>query len=159
MKIAVVFYSYDGNCAFAAQRINTFTKADLVQISVKNEKKRSGFLKYFLGGMQATLGKKPALMPYDFTPDSYDLIILGTPVWAGSPSPAINSFLSKTKISGKKIALFICHAGGAGKTLNILKKALSGNEIIAETELINPSRDTGKASQQIEEWLKTFIKQ
>jgi flavodoxin len=156
LKTAVVFYSYEGNCRFAAKQIAANIKADLVQIQTVDEKKRRGFFKYLWGGSMTVRGIKPPLKSYDFNPDSYDLIILGTPVWAGSPAPAMKSFLSQTKINGKKIALFLCHAGGSGKAMKKFKAALEGNTIISELEIINPARNAEKSSEQIENWAKTL---
>lgn len=156
MKAVVVYYSYDGNCAFAAEQIAGFLKADVVQLQVVNEKKRSGFAKIFFGVMQVFSGAKPALKPYDFDAAAYDLIVLGSPVWAGSPSPAIKSFLSNTKINGKKIALFMCHAGGLGSALDKFRAELKDNDIVSQTDLDRPALNTENAKRQIEEWVKTF---
>ncbi|MCL2068043.1 MAG: NAD(P)H-dependent oxidoreductase [Treponema sp.] len=157
MKTAVVYYSYDGNCAFAAKQIQSRFNADIVQIEVLNEKRRSGFAKYFFGGFQAFSGIKPALKPYSFDPAAYDLIILGTPVWAGSPAPAMKSFLSKTKISGKKICLFMCHAGGLGNAIEKFKILLAGNDIVSAIDLNNPAENNqAEQKQRIEDWCKAI---
>lgn len=41
----------------------------------------------------------------------YDLIIIGSPVWAGSVTPAIRTFLTNNKSNLKKAAFF-CTRGG-----------------------------------------------
>jgi flavodoxin len=52
--------------------------------------------------------EKPVLYSFDKNPNDYDLIFIGTPVWAFSYAPAFNSFFDKIKIINKKIALFSC---------------------------------------------------
>ena len=156
MKTAVVFYSYDGNCKYTARQIGSLLKADLVQVEPVKEKRRPKFAMFFSGGIQVVFNKKPALKPYAFDASQYDLLILGTPVWAGSPAPAIKIFLSQTKISGKKIALFVCHAGGPGKAMDKLKAELKDNTIVSEIDLHTPALNAEKAMQQIEEWVKTL---
>ena len=157
MKTAVVFYSLEGNCTLVAQEIQTLTNADLVQIQLRNEKKRTGFAKFFWGGGMAFFHIKPALKPYRFDPATYDLIILGTPVWAGFPAPPILSFLSQTKISGKKLVLFACHAGGMKDALEKLKIKLKGNDIVSENNFIYPVRqDPNELKQKIANWVKGF---
>lgn len=154
MKIAVVYYTFDGNCAGVAEQINSQINADLIRIKTLDDKKRKGFFKYFWGGGMVVLKKKPPLKPYTFDPSAYDLIIIGAPVWAGSPAPPIQTFLSQTVITGKKIALFICHGGGAGDALKIFKNLLPGNDIIAEIELKNPAMGSREdLKQRLEQWL------
>jgi flavodoxin len=154
MKTAVVFYSYNGNCAWLAGQIKDRLNADLIQLFTKDEKKRDGLAKYVWGGSMVFLHKKPALKPYDFNPADYDLIVIGTPVWAASPAPPMQTFLSEAKISGKKIALFVCHAGGKGQAMDKFKGLLAGNEIVAEADFVNPARgDRETVTKHIGEWL------
>jgi flavodoxin len=43
----------------------------------------------------------------DFDMQQYDSIIVGTPTWAGKPSPFVLSFIKKAEnIKGKKVAVF-----------------------------------------------------
>ena len=155
MKTAVVFYSLDGNCVYIAAQINDRLNADTVRLRLSDEKKHGKIGKFFWGGGMVFLRKKPPLKPYTFDPSGYDLIIIGMPVWAGSPAPPVRTFLSQTKITGKKIALFVCHAGGMGNALKKFKAMLPGNEIAAEADFINPvTGDSEKVKQQIEEWVK-----
>ena len=59
----------------------------------------------------------------------YDLIILGTPVWCGNIPPAINGFLSKTKLSNKAIVLLITMALWGGKrVLKALDRKIRNRE-------------------------------
>jgi flavodoxin len=155
MKTAVVFYSYDGNCTFVAEQVRTRLNADLVRLETRDTKRRGGFAKYFWGGSQVFMRAKPALKPYEFDPAAYELIIIGGPVWAGAPAPPLQTFLSETKISGKKIALFVCHAGGKGKALGQFRALLDGNAIAGEADFINPLRqESGEVTRRIEDWLK-----
>jgi flavodoxin len=156
MKAVVIFYSYEGNCKFAARQIGKFLKADIVEIQTVNKKRHRGFAKYLFGGIQVLFGKMPALEPVNFDPDAYDLIIIGTPVWAASPAPAMKTFLSKTVFNGKKTALFMCHAGGIKKAMSKFKTMLKDSAIISELEMINPARNPEDAVQKIEEWTKTL---
>jgi flavodoxin len=152
MKTAVVYYSYEGHCAFAAERIGSQLGADLLRLYTVDEKRRSGFAKYFWGGGMVTMHRRPALKPYQFDPSAYDLIIIGAPVWAATPAPPIQSFLSERKLSGKRVALFLCHAGGKGKAMDKFKSLLAGNTIAAEADFCNPAKGGETTEKQIDEW-------
>ncbi|WP_010257294.1 flavodoxin family protein [Treponema primitia] len=155
MKTLVVYYSYEGNSALVADQIKTALGAEILELKTEDDTKRTGFAKYLWGGKQVITHKTPKLKPYTVTIEDYDLIILGAPVWAGSPAPALQSFLGETKISGKKLALFCCHAGGKGKSLDKLKTLLPGNTIVGEIDFVNPAgQDRAALTKQIAEWVK-----
>ena len=157
MKSAIVYYSLDGNCDLVAKMINAQTGAQLLRLETTSEKKRSMLGKFFWGGGMVFLKKKPELKPWSFDPESYGLIIIGAPVWAGAPAPPIQSFLDKAHIKGKKIALFACHGGGMGDAMQKLKDLLAGNEIIGEIDFTEPSKgNDDEVKRQVAEWVTTF---
>jgi flavodoxin len=158
MKTLIVYFSYEGNSALIAELVKAaIPGADTLELKLEDDKKREGLAKFFWGGRQVMTHVKPTLRPYTAAINQYDLIILGTPVWAGSYSPAIASFLSQTKISGKKIALYCCHAGGMGKALGKLKAALTGNTIAGEIDFINPRKlDRAEIAKRVQDWASSL---
>jgi flavodoxin len=158
MKTAVIFYSLNGNCTFVAEEIKNKLNSDLIQLNVKDEKKRCGIFKFLWCCGLVFSGKKPPLKPYTFDPSAYDLIIIGAPVWASFPAPPIKTFISETGITGKKIALFVCHAGGKEDALEKFKALLPGNEIVSEADFISPAKNNGeKMKKQIAYWVKRLV--
>ena len=113
--------------------------------------------KHFWGGKQVFTGEKPELLPLTKDAADYDLIFIGTPVWAFSYAPALKTFLSRTKISGKKIALFLTCDGMPGKTFINLRQALSGNEILGELALVAPYKDLENNIIKIKNWLTNIL--
>ena len=157
MKTAIIYYSFEGNTALVAKTAASVVSADIFEIKTANTKKRTGFFKFLWGGGQVIMGIKPALLPLSVDVMAYDLIILGTPVWAGSPAPAMVSFLSKSKIAGRKLALFCCHGGGKGKVFDKLKVLLSGNTIAGEIDFINPAKtESTDLKKKLGEWIKSL---
>jgi len=158
MKTAVIYYSYGGSGALISDILKAELNADVFRIETLDSKIRKGFSLFFWGGGQVFMGKKPPLKPLSVDIGAYDLVIIGTPVWAASPAPAVASFLSKNSITGKKIALFCCHGGGKGKALDKLKALLNGNTFIGEIDFIYPAKtDSAALKQKITEWVKTLI--
>jgi flavodoxin len=155
VKTLIVYYSYEGNCALAAETLKELLNASVLEIETADEKKHRGLAKYIWGGRQVFSHRKPELKPCAFDQDQWDLIILGAPVWAGSPAPAMASFLEKTKISGKRIALFVCHAGGMGKALEKFKALLPLNTVAGEIGIVNPLKQ-GKRELRVRlgAWVK-----
>ncbi len=158
MKTAIIYYSYNGASAQVAEILKAELNADIYRIETLDTKKRKGISLIFWGGGQVVRGIKPPLKPLSVDIGAYDLVILGTPVWASSPAPAIVSFLSANNIAGKKIALFCCHAGGMDKALEKLKALLSGNTFIGEIDFKNVAKmDKGELKKKLSEWVKTLI--
>ena len=136
MKILIVFYSLTGNTKKVAQAIAAAVKGEILEIKLKKPLPNRGFSKYFWGGKQVVWGESPELLPLGKNPADYDMIFLGTPVWAGDFAPAVRSFLSQAKLADKKVALFCAHGGDdPGKTFADLGKELAGNDIIGRIDL------------------------
>jgi len=156
MKTAVVFYSLDGNCALAAEEIKSLLNADLLRLQTKDEKKRGKIAKFFWAGGMMFSKKLPQLKPFNFNPSDYDLIIVGAPVWAGSPAAPIKTFISNAAITGKKTAVFVCHAGGMGDSLDKLKTLLAGNEIISGIDFLSAAKNAEEMKKKVSEWARGF---
>lgn len=111
MKALIVFYSRTGTTKKVAQAIHASLKCDIEEIVDK--KSRIGVMGYLKGGRDA-LRKKPTKIGAPFkNPSKYDLIIIGTPVWAHNMTPAIRTYISHNKDDFQKIAFF-CTMGGSG---------------------------------------------
>jgi flavodoxin len=116
------------------------------------------FLKYLTGGRQTVMKEKPSLQPFDKDPMDYDLIFIGTPVWAWNFTPAVRTFISKSDLKGKKTAVFCCHNGSAGKTLDNMKAALTGSIAAGEMEFFEPLGDkSGESRRKAEEWADMIL--
>lgn len=151
LKKLVVYYSLDGNTRFAAQTLSEATGADLLEL-VPVKKMTRGGLKFLWGGKQVIMKEKPKLLPLEKNPEDYDVIILGTPVWAGSYAPAIRTFLAENEIKNKKVALYACYGGSAGKSLEKLRKEIPENEFLPEGGFAEPLKNADKGAEQVKEW-------
>ena len=123
-----------------AEAIAESIESDILELKPVKELKAEGGAKYFWGGYQATMKKKPKLIPFDANPLEYDLIILGTPVWAWTYTPPIHSFLSKFDLTGKDVALWTCSQGDGTRAMSKFKKALQKANIISEIRFQDPKQ-------------------
>lgn len=155
VKKLVVFYSFERNTKLVAESIAKAAGADLLELKPERELQTHGFMKYVWGGRQAFMKEKPELLPLEKNPGDYDVIFIGTPVWAWTMTPPVRSFLAQAKIKGKKIALFCCCENSAGKTIENLKRELEGNEIVGEMVFRKPL-DDGKQAGKAREWAKSL---
>lgn len=139
MKTAVIYYSLEGNTKYAAKKIAAQLGADLIQLIPVKDYPTGKVSKYFWGGKSATFGESPRLEPYSFDQNQYDLVILGTPIWAGTFAPPLRTFIRENKLTGKKVALFACCSGGATeKCFEQLKKEAGDCTVVSTLRLIDP---------------------
>ncbi len=157
MKKIVIFYSFEGNTKLIAENIAKETGADILELKPQQEMKTKGFMKYFWGGKSAMMKSKPKLLPINKNITDYDILFIGTPVWAWTYAPPLNTFFSKYHVSNKKIALFCCHGGGKGKIFNKMKSALGSNEFLGEIDFKDPLKaDVKENIKKAIEWTKSI---
>jgi len=112
MKLLVVFYSRTGNTRKVAIEIMKNLKAEIDEIIDKTN--RSGAEGWIFGGGDATL-KKSTQIDYKKDPKKYDLVIIGTPIWAFTLTPAVRTYLIENKVRFNKLAFFSTSAGAGIK--------------------------------------------
>lgn len=115
MKKAVVFYSLSGNTQAAAKEIAEGIGADLIELKLVKPFPTEKSKQLALGGMQAMFGMKPAIQELSKNIKGYDVLILGTPIWAGTIAAPVHSFLNKYQVLDKIVAVFTFSGGGDNK--------------------------------------------
>ncbi|MFL0250968.1 flavodoxin family protein [Clostridium neuense] len=158
MKALVVFYSLEGHTKFIASVIAKELKCDLLELQPEKEIPKTGFKKFFWGGKSAIFKEKPSLKNKIPDLEQYDTIFLGTPIWAGTYAPPINTFISDNEIKQKNIAFFACHSGGgAKKCFGRLQDFLKDNNIVGSIDFIDPKSDDEEKKSEIKNWLNDII--
>ena len=102
MENIVVYYSWTGNTEAAALEISDIAGGKTIKLCEEKDRKS------FMGSaFSAIIGSKSKLKPAGSAlPEGEANIFLGTPVWASHCTPAINTFLDKADLKGKKVFLF-----------------------------------------------------
>ncbi|MDD5031929.1 MAG: NAD(P)H-dependent oxidoreductase [Patescibacteria group bacterium] len=148
----IIYYSLEGSTRLMAETMARAIGADILELKPLKEINPNGFLKYFWGGRQVIFKEKPKLEIFAKNPLDYDIIIIGTPVWAFTFAPPLRSFFKRVKLRDKKIGIFCCHEGNFGKTLENLAKELAGNTIIGQADFLNIKKDQEKNIKKAKDW-------
>jgi flavodoxin len=157
MSTLVVYFSFNGNTKFIAETIAETISADIIELKTSKKYPTEGFKKFFWGGKSVIFGEKPELTNDPIDISRYEKIIIGTPVWAGSFTPPIKSFLNQYNIQGKKIALFASHGGGgAEKCFAKLKKAIPENKFISEADFVEPKKKSEENTSKAVKFAKSL---
>ena len=99
-------------------------------------------------------------MEFDVNPLEYDLIILGTPVWAWNISPPMRTFLSMFDLNSKNVALWMSHAGDGVKAMGRFKEVLKRANIIDTISFQMPlKKDSDGNKEKAIAWIQGVIKE
>ena len=116
MNVLIVCYSRTGITMKVSERIAQLLRERGDQVTVEqivDRKKRKGILGFLGGGKDAVLGRDTDIGPIAADVGSFDLVVVGTPVWANSPAPAARMFMEQQKEKLGRVA-FLCTMGGSG---------------------------------------------
>jgi flavodoxin len=123
MKNCIIFHSYTGITRGVAEKVQAACGGDLVE--VKPRKKYSTLTAYTVGCLRARNEEAEPIDPGSIDAAPYDLLVMGTPVWAFKSTPAINAAINAlTNCEGKKAVIFATCGGQPGDTLAVMKRAL-----------------------------------
>ena len=155
MNTLVVYYSLDGNTKAAAERIAKELGCKTMGIEPEKPITNKGFMKILVGGKQSAFNEKPAIKPLGADLAEYDMIVLGTPVWAGKAAAPVWTFANSCDACEKVIALFTLSGSGENeKCLKQLKNVFPGIRISAS--LKDKKADKNGENEEI---LAAFIAQ
>lgn len=122
MKSLVVYYSLTGKTRLAAQAIAEALNATLME--VREKRPIPVPFVYLAGGFRALTNRGSKICPVDVDLKQFEQIFIGSPIWASSPAPAINSFIYQTDFGGCRVIPFFTMGGDDARkaTANITAK-------------------------------------
>jgi flavodoxin len=135
MKIRIIYNSYSGNTRRVAERLCAACGGEL--IGVQSKKYSFRLFAYTIGCYRAIKGMSDPIEPAIIDVSSDELIIIGTPVWAGRPTPAINGAIAALEgCRGKSAVIFATCGRNKGNSLVIMKKALGERGVTIAGEFV-----------------------
>ncbi len=104
-KMLVVYYSRTGTTRKVAEAAAGALGCAIEEIV--DLKKRGGPLGFAVAGKDAALKKLTEIGEMENDPGSYDLVIIGTPVWSFTMSCAVRTWLTREKGRLPAVAFFL----------------------------------------------------
>lgn len=111
MKALVVFYSRTGVTKKVAHSISSILRCDIEELV--DSKNRAGIIGYLRSGRDAMMRNIARIERAKRDPADYDIILIGTPVWAHNMTPAVRTYIMRYKEHISNFAFF-CTEGGSG---------------------------------------------
>jgi len=154
MKTLVVVYSRTGNTLSVAKRIAGELEADLEVIEDKTDRK--GILGFLRSGYEAARKKVSPIAEPKHNPGDYDLVIIGTPIWAGRMPSPVRAYLLRFHGCLRQVAFFATSAGGGhGKVLAEMAE-FTATKPLATVEITSDHIRRGKEVEALKTFLKSF---
>lgn len=122
MKPLVLCYSFTGKTKRICGNLAKTLGADFVEL--KEIAHRNKFSAFTSGVLKARRRLSSDIRPVHSDIASYDCLIVATPVWARSVTPAMNDFLREYDISGKKVYGLLVYSNNPENAADMLREEI-----------------------------------
>ncbi len=148
----VVYYSLTGHTRQIAETIAAMHEADLE--AIEDTFNRDTVLGRPRSAIEGLLGLRSSITPPKHDPGEYDLVVVGTPVWAARLSSPVRAYLSQQRASLERVAFFCTQGGIGGKWALQNMAAVSSQRPIAHMIISESQLNTQVAEEKIARFVK-----
>jgi flavodoxin len=138
MRILVVYYSRTGITRDLALAIAAALGADVEEIVEPTS--RGGLTGFLRSGLESILERTAAVRPSTREARDYDLVIVGTPVWALNVSSPVRAYLTARRGKLPRVAFFCTMGGSGGERAFHTMETLAGAHPVARLALAEGAR-------------------
>jgi flavodoxin len=154
-KSIVYYYSRSGNTKLIAEHIAQTLGCE--SEALKDPVSYSGVIGFIKGGRDALKKVTPKIQSLVHNPAAYELIVIGQPVWAARPVPAVNGLIKQYNLAGKNVALFVTFDGGGdARCLETTAGMLPAANVVARTSFLKVGRHRDTNLQKAREWAQSL---
>jgi len=154
VKSLIVYYSRTGNAKFVAEKIAGIFGSDIEEII--DLKSREGKMGWMSAGRDASTGRSTKIAPTTKNPHDYDVLIIGTPVWAWNPSAAIRTYLNNNDLTGKKVALFFTFDHNLRQVIEKTKALMPNSKFVGELAVTKAVENKEETEKNVLTWCDTL---
>ncbi len=153
-RALVAYYSWTGHTRQVAEAIAAALGADLEQI--REARPRSGWLAFLRSTWEVLQNRSVPIKVIEKDASAYDLIVLGTPVWAGRMSTPLRSYVSQERHKFLQIAAFCTEGGANGEKALAQIAQLCGKAPAATLIVTDGDRKSGAWRQKVADFVKAL---
>ena len=153
-KMLIVYYSFSGNTKYIAEKLREKTGGDVFEIETVRTYPSQYSALTEEAKRELQEGDLPALKKRPPNMSSYDLILVGGPVWWYTVPTPVMSFLRQADFAGKKASAFCTHEGGIGKFFPHFKEQAKNAVVLEGLDLYKPRQaKKGEVDKALDAWL------
>jgi menaquinone-dependent protoporphyrinogen IX oxidase len=146
MKVLVVFYSRTGSTKKVADELKNQLEADIDEITEPIG--RGGPIGWIKSGRDASRRTIVEINKPKVDPSTYDLVVVGSPVWSWTLSSPVRSYLSLMREKLPRVAFFCTEDGNIGDTFKVMEE-LAGKPPVASSMIQNKEVKSGLYRERI----------
>jgi flavodoxin len=153
-KVLIIYYSLTGNTKSIAENIRGKTGGHVFEIETVRTYPTEYSALIEEAKRELQTGELPALKKNPPDMSSYDLLLVGSPVWWYTVSTPVMNFLRLADFAGKRIAAFCTHEGGVGKFFSHFKEQAKNAVVLESLDLYKPRQARkGEVDKALASWL------
>ncbi len=138
MKALVVFYSRSGNTRRTAEAVADALRELELDVRVEevfDRKPRRGIMGWLGAAKDAFFGSHTNILGAHLDPQNFDVLVVGTPIWAGTAAPAALAYCRAERGRPRRTAFFCTMmAAGDRSAFSAMNQAI-GDEPLATMAL------------------------
>jgi len=151
-RILVVFFSRTGTTRIIASLLTKFLDAQAEEIIACTD--RSGPFGYVRSLVEALEQRPAQIVGSTCDVSSYDVVVIGTPVWANSVSSPVRAYLIANRSRFKNVAFFCSFARRGNHRVLEQMRALAGIPALAECSLTAREALHGESSEILRDFVE-----
>jgi flavodoxin len=152
-KMLIIYYSRTGNTREIANQIHEKVGGEIIELQTVKPYPEDYEAVKEQARQELESGFKPELKSKMKEIGYYNVIFVGTPIWWGTISAPVKSFLSQYDLSGKTIVPFTTHAGsGLGRSVSDIEAICPHSTIL--DGLAVWGKEVKTARNDISEWVQ-----
>jgi flavodoxin len=158
MKILVAYYSRTGTTRTVGEALAKELGADRDEIV--DLKKRTGLrpIRFLIAGRDA-MARKLTDIRFERPAEEYDLVVIGTPVWAGRITPAVRTYLSSQRLEGKRVAFFCTNEFSHEGVFEEMKKMIPNSIFVGALGVPAKEVKSGAYVEKVKQFADNLRKQ
>ena len=123
----VAYYSWScGNTEKIAEQLANACNADIARIETVEPYPEDYQETVDQGQREVNAGFMPEIEPFEFNPENYDVIVIGTPTWWYTMAPAVKTFTSMYDFTGKTVVALSTNGSWPGNVTADIEDACTG---------------------------------
>jgi hypothetical protein len=147
VRTLIVFYSRTGNTRKAAEALAAQIGGELAEI--RCARYGPGFLSYLMAGFDSLTGRVPAIAATPQNASTYDLVVIGGPIWTDHPALPIRAFLAGNPKLPDKVALLVTRDRVPPEPAFAEMQAMLRKPVVAKLALTAGNIHHGKIAEQV----------
>ena len=148
----IVYYSLTGHTRQIAETIAAGHDADLEVI--EDTFNRDTGLGRFRSAFEGLFGLGSSIKPPKHDPREYELVVVGTPVWAARLSSPVRAYLNQQRASLGRVAFFCMQSGFGGEWAQQNMATVCGQRPIARMIISDRELNTPVAEEKIAQFIR-----